>query len=217
MEIFSSLPELSDNARSIAVAAVNEAQRRQHTALFSEHILWALFHSPCHPRSQQWLARISGLAEDELCVRIDTSLERLPSWSPRGSGGAAFGGDRRLLPTPALARVVAVLQQICGGTVTDGLLVFAHGLVASEFLLAAIVVEGTSTAAKIVVQCSDGFANAVNICTAIGVDVHAIHPARRDGLGPSIFKAVTINTGSSRGATKKAGRRTGRTPGSAGL
>ena len=72
--------------------------------------------------------------------------------------------------THSVERVLAIVKQISNGPVSDGGVVLEHGLVATEFIVAAILVEGRSVAADVLSRASRGLVHAANLLEAISVD-----------------------------------------------
>eukprot|EP01130_Rhizamoeba_saxonica_P004341 TRINITY_DN1777_c0_g1_i1.p1 TRINITY_DN1777_c0_g1~~TRINITY_DN1777_c0_g1_i1.p1 ORF type:complete len:317 (-),score=64.03 TRINITY_DN1777_c0_g1_i1:57-1007(-) len=76
-----------------------------------------------------------------------------------------------------LIRALQVIKQICDRPVYDHGQLIPNGLVATEFLMAGIVFEGTGAAAEIINRVSQGGVNSFNILEAINVDPTTLYVA----------------------------------------
>jgi hypothetical protein len=75
-----------------------------------------------------------------------------------------------------MQRILAIAGEIGSRTVMDGGTSHTLGLVATEFLVAAILVDGSSVAADIISRVSRGSVNSWNLLEAIHVDPSTLHP-----------------------------------------
>jgi hypothetical protein len=113
------------------------------------------------------------------------SREAFDTVEPGGAAAAAIASRF----SPAMRRVLDVAQEIGSGPVRDGALVH-DGLVASEFLIAALLVEGTGLGAEALTRASRGRLNSHTLLNAIGVHDSLL----RAGLAPPAAWA-TFNLG----------------------
>ena len=116
-----------------------------------------------------------------------------------GAGGAGGGGGNNPTLTSSMQRILDVTRGLSNGSVRDGDTIYQGGLVATEFIVAAILVEGTNVAADILSRCSRGLVNSWNLLEAIHVDPATLHPPR--AAGPVSFEAQSVNGGAGGGPT----------------
>lgn len=164
-------PPFSPNARVILDRAVALARERHHENVGTEHLVYAICESP--GRSIGWIARTtfgdSTGSTPELIKSITDFLESRPMFQRQSECGG---------PDPvfsnALTRAILIAKQIGSGPVRDGEEIYHDGLVASEFLLAGVLVEGTGLGAEALSRRSRGRVNSFSLLEAIGVNIDAI-------------------------------------------
>ena len=188
----------------------------QPSPMGSEHILWALFSVEGYsPRIIGWIARKTAevyggqeLAADEtgdtdydagavlrwFKDRVFATLEAKRFDTGADAAAAAGGGGGAVTLTGAVQRILDITRQISSERVCDGETVYPDGLVATEFIVAAMLVEGTSVAADILCRCSRGMVNSWNLLEAIHMDPSTIIPPRH--VGRVSFEAAAVNGGS---------------------
>jgi protein-tyrosine phosphatase len=152
----------------------------------TEHVLWALLESADSPSPPQrvlafvaehvtghpppfdaaWSAPLKALLESRC------TFARLPSSG--GSSGGRNGLEQQLPFTRSLEEVVAVVRQLSSGPVRDDARVVVNGLVATEFLVAALLVHGLNVAAEVLGRASRGRLTAWSVCAAINADPAAL-------------------------------------------
>eukprot|EP00117_Sycon_ciliatum_P040200 scpid61129/ scgid29579/ len=172
------LPDLSPSTVEILRGAIQSARERGHKALGTEHVLWALLtlassSSGGMPRAAQFIVETMGSACTIENLRrcrqqVEAELQDRPLWAARS------GKSPGTLPlTRSLNDAFHLMAQFSRSPVADGSLGVVHpkGLVATEFLLAGILAEGTSVAADILQRLSRGKINSQKILNAISVDV----------------------------------------------
>jgi hypothetical protein len=82
-----------------------------------------------------------------------------------------------------MGRVVEIAKQIGSGPVRDGNVIFSGGLIASEFLLAALFIEGTGIGADVFSRISNGAINTDAITGIINVNpANILRPDLSGGL-----------------------------------
>jgi len=97
-----------------------------------------------------------------------------------------------------MQRILTIAGEIGSRTVTDGPDIrHTHGLIASEFLVAAILVDGSSVAADIISRVSRGAVNSWNLLEAIHVDPSTLHPP----AASLSYKVESINGGAAANVT----------------
>jgi len=170
-------PALSANAEQVLAAATNVSMERNHVCVGTEHLIWGLFNTTGDiPRVVPWIAQQCGLegSDQEKTAQfkalVEADLNARPLWAA-GSGGAATQAPPR---SPGLVQVLKVAQQIGASPVRDGDQVLQGGLVASEFIVAALMVHGTTIGCHMIERCSRGQVNARNILQAIEVEPTSI-------------------------------------------
>ena len=184
----------SPNAAAVLNAAIACAQPGP---VGSEHILWALFNVPEYsPRILEWIAKTTaevyqadegaGATTPFQWFRSRVMATLIHKGFTQGEGG---GGE--VVVTESLQRILVLTQEVCNRPVRDGDKVFENGLVSTEFIVAAILRDGTSVASDIISRCSRGLVNSWNLCEAINVDPTTLHPPQ----GNITFETRAINAG----------------------
>ena len=171
------LPAFSPNALALLTAARDEAAARGHPGVGTEHVLWALVQPGCGARVKGWLGEQMQPAApcgDDWQAHLLARLDANPLWAP--SGAAA------LEPPPftaSMVEVFGVVREFAAGPVRDGGVRIADGLVATEFLIAAILLHGINVCSELLGRASIGRVNSWTIFEAIRIDPRAIHVNRR--------------------------------------
>ena len=171
------LPAFSPNALALLTAARDEAAARGHPGVGTEHVLWALVQPGCGARVKGWLGEQMQPAApcgDDWQAHLLARLDANPLWAP--SGAAA------LEPPPftaSMVEVFGVVREFAAGPVRDGGVRIADGLVATEFLIAAILLHGINVCSELLGRASVGRVNSWTIFEAIRIDPRAIHVNRR--------------------------------------
>lgn len=178
-----STPPFSSNAQKILDRAVELAVSRRHPTVGTEHLAREICHSS--NRAVEWVAQCSFPHSNdplaELRRNCDIYFESRPSLL--GSKDEEKGESTFPVYSDALQRVLDIARQIGTNPVQDGNFVHAEGLVASEFLLAALFIEGTGIGADLFCRISHGAVNANVLLEAIRVDPkHINRPDVSDGL-----------------------------------
>ena len=171
-----SFPPFSPNAQALLQKANDEAIRRGHSSVLTEHLVFALL--TCPTRAFNWIAMQSfpnESVQDAIPLFADsvrTYLESLVDFQPSPSSlSGDSGSDAPALPlSPAMQRVVDIATQIGSGPVRDGDHVHQDGLIASEFLLASLLVEGTGQGVEALTHLSSGAVDSQTLLAEIGVD-----------------------------------------------
>ena len=78
-----------------------------------------------------------------------------------------------------MVEVFGVVREFAAGPVRDGGVRIADGLVATEFLIAAMLLHGINVCSELLGRASVGRVNSWTIFEAIGIDPRAIHVNRR--------------------------------------
>ncbi len=169
------MPALSPNALALLQAAQDEAMRRGHPSVGTEHVLWALIQPSCDARVKGWLRdRIQPQTGGEdwqahLLARLDAN----PLWASSGAVGLA--------PPPltvAMTEIFGVVREFATGPVSDGGVRIVDGLVASEFLIAAVLLHGINVCSELLGRASIGSVNSWTIFEAINIDPRTVHVNR---------------------------------------
>ncbi len=80
--------------------------------------------------------------------------------------------------TASVRRIMDAVRRLCSVPVRDGATrTYPDGLVATEFIVAAIMVDGRSVAADVLSRCSRGLVNALTLLRAIEADPTKVLPA----------------------------------------
>jgi hypothetical protein len=170
--------ELSENAAGIMAGAEALARQRGHHIIGSEHVIYVMIQKD--NRAMQWIAN-TIFPEDTDAVLIFRNL--VTEWlKSRVIFAVQPEVENSLVLSEALNRSIAIAAQIGSGPVRDGDIVYHNGLIASEFLLAGILVEGTGLGAEALTRNSRGRVNSYTILEALGLDPKEIlRPDAADG------------------------------------
>mmetsp|Transcript_11828 Transcript_11828/g.15458 ORF Transcript_11828/g.15458 Transcript_11828/m.15458 type:complete len:446 (+) Transcript_11828:109-1446(+) len=189
------LPEFSPATTSTFNVAYKEALKRNHTQLRTEHFLSALLSFVGKDaRIVAWMDEVTG-GNGVFLSRVLAMLEAHPAFQPLGpledrkcnkNTGEEYlqlGETNQQLRSmdddnvieeiqlsEAMSQVMHILRQIVCREVVDGSQTYDGGLVATEFVVAAIMLQGTSVAADVIARASYGKVNSSNILSAIGLD-----------------------------------------------
>ena len=201
------LPKFSPNANALLEAARAEASRRGHSIAGTEHVLWALLQPGCTARVLGWIESNVAPQEDGLpwSSVVLSRLEANPVFRPtveaseaclartfspnilEAVAGAAAAPSPPVMLSQSLRDALALIPQFAGGPVQDGALTIDDGLVATEFILAAILLHSINTAADVLARVSRGQINSWRVCEAIRADPAKIHVERAGLLALSTF------------------------------
>ena len=169
------LPALSPNALALLQAARDEAMARGHPSVGTEHVLWALVQPECSARVKGWLMEKiqphSG--GDDWQAHLLARLDANPLWVSSGAVGVEPPSF-----TPAMKEIFGVVRAFATGPVRDGGVQIVDGLVASEFLIAAVLLHGINVCSELLGRASIGSVNSWTIFEAIGVDPKTVHVDR---------------------------------------
>ena len=180
------LPAFSPNAQALLDAARGEAARRCHRAVGTEHILWALLQPGCSARIVGWLGQKIVAPEDGSTWQ-EQLLERLEA-NPLFTPAAARPCEPVL--GRSLREVFETILRFASGPVNDGDVCIVEGLVATEFIVAGIMLHGVNTAAELLGRASRGQVDSWTIFSAIGVDPTRIHVERT-----ALLEVASFSTG----------------------
>jgi len=194
----------SPNAAAVLDVAIACARP---SPIDSEHVLFALFNVEGYsPQIMSWMGSVSMAAwpgtptgEDNtpemayrwFRTRVLSALDRKgfrPSpWEdvPRKWTGAG------LTLTLAMERIMKITHQISQHDVGHNADVDEDGLITPEFIVAAIMVDGTSQAFDIIYRCTRGLVNCWSLLETINVDPRPIFPPR----GRLTFNTEVVNRG----------------------
>lgn len=164
-----SLPPFSNGAQNIIDNALAVARDKGHTLVATEHLAFALCNSSS--RAVTWAAYESYPDEVDpvrvLRDRVSEWLESRPLFRQ-----SAVAKDALVEPehSAALKRVINVAAQIGSGPIEDGGILYENGLIASEYLFAGLLVEGTGVGADAFTRLSKGRVNWREILKAFEID-----------------------------------------------
>ena len=174
------LPAFSPNALALIQAARDEAAARGHPGVGTEHLLWALLQPSCAARMKGWLHTMMPAGTDwqaDLLARLDAN----PVWAHCHSAGATSAAAAAAAAppfTPAVMEIFGVVRDFANHPVCDGGVTIVDGLVASEFVIAAVLLHGINVASELLGRASVGRVNSWTIFEAIGVDPRTVHVRR---------------------------------------
>ena len=176
------LAPFSSDAQSILTDAVNEAKIRGHDIVGTEHLVLAIAKSS-DGRAMKWISQTTypelGESEgvEEMKNGLMSFLENRPIFQKQDI-------RQQLADVPktdpeyslALKRAIMYAQQIGSEPVHDENegVTYEDGLVASEFLLAGVVVEGTGLGAEALTWSSKGKVNSYSLLQAINIKPETI-------------------------------------------
>ena len=155
---------VSETSTKILSRVVAIAKERNHSIVGTEHLLLAI----CQisgSRAVAWVAaQCEGMTPESMLDIIQGFLDRSPMFSP-----VADCVGENISFSSSFKRAIEIAQKIGGGPVRDGEITYENGLIASEFLLAGILVEGTGLGAEALTRFSGGKVNSREILRAIKV------------------------------------------------
>ena len=128
--------------------ASQEAARRGHEQVCTEHLIFAFL--TCQSRAFNWMAAQSfpDVPSRESVPRFIEDakkyLESLPDFEPVVARSNGEPAAKEIPLSPAMSRVMHIASQIGSAPVRDGPIVHRDGLIATEFLLASLLLEGTA-------------------------------------------------------------------------
>lgn len=169
-------PPYSANAEYLLQSAELEARRRHHRLVGTEHLVLAIVNAGS-VRVLPWIAGVTcpELDIDQAILRfqedVRSYLHGRKWFNIATTSDLALCEEDSVTPifSPTLRTVLQIAESIGSRTVLDGDTVYPDGLVTSEFLLAAVLVEGTGLGAQTLVYKSRGKVNSHAILTAIHV------------------------------------------------
>ena len=139
-----------------------------------------------------------------------TTLEGLLESKSMSPAAAAAGLEPRLPLSDAMTEVFDIVAQFAGGPVRDGSAIIAGGIVATEFVVAAMLVHGVNLAAEVLGRASSGQINSWSILEIIGVNPADLLVTRRatDTIAAAVLPAgtATARPGNSNGVFPECGR-----------
>lgn len=177
---------LSPATAAVMVAANDDARARAQSVLGTENLLRALVTTATsntlatQPRIIDWIAtRVRKTPTDEWHTVLTTLLDRQnPSCGTESTTGNA--SDQEILPlSESMTEVFSIVGQFAGEQVLDGDTLIEGGIVASEFVVAAIMLHGVNNAAEVLGYASSGQINSWTILEAINVDPETLLASRR--------------------------------------
>ena len=171
------MPSLSPSTQATLSAAFAYATEQGHPAVGTEHWLYATLAQPNAggqlPRAVTWLEKTAGSANASWREHAMMMLGEVLDPGAAQPGAAQVSGL-----TESMAEVYELALKISTGPVRDGEHVLPAGVVATEFVLAAIMIHGTNTASRVLARCSNARVNSWTICDAINLDPSTLHPSR---------------------------------------
>lgn len=143
-------PHYSDSSRTILDGAVNVARSRGHTTVGTEHLMYSI--SNCNSRSFIWAAKkaFGGNGPDsptKLKQKMLAHFSNKPYFRFMISNMSS-GAAQDLVISDSLVRVLEYAEQIGVHCTHDGDQLYPHGLVASEFLFAALLFDTNNCGAQ---------------------------------------------------------------------
>mmetsp|Transcript_32953 Transcript_32953/g.42350 ORF Transcript_32953/g.42350 Transcript_32953/m.42350 type:complete len:417 (-) Transcript_32953:117-1367(-) len=185
-EIVAELPKFSPAATVIVSRAQEEALNRGASFVGTEHFLLSLLQQSASNPSRIFqymdnkINKINILWKSQL---LDV-LEHL-------CGSSSFkkqakGGDYPPF-SPAMTEIFQIVKQISSGPVSDGNIIVYDGLVASEFLVAGLMLHGVNTGSEMLARGSKGLINSWSILEAINVKPETLHVNRNSVMQSSTF------------------------------
>jgi hypothetical protein len=198
---FTDLPNFSPNASAVLSAAKDEAARRNHNFVGTEHFLFALLSSvstaeqsgTAPPRVIGWLER--KLNGTSVCEHNDWRQKMLRKLESRRtfafvSLSAPSVPASSLSFTASMRDIFDLVGRLASGPVKDGATVLSQGLVATEFVVAAIMVHGCNIASEVLSYGTSGVITSWMILEAINVDPASVH-VRRAALRVQSFSKAS--------------------------
>lgn len=162
--------ELSENAMAIISGAEALARQRGHSILGTEHVIFHMVRA--ESRAMHWIADATFPGNPSAVAKLQDTvidwLESRPIFTPQPEI------QNLLVVSEALSRSISIAVQIGSRPIRDGDIVYANGLIASEFLLAGILVEGTGLGAEALTRNSRGRVNSYAILEALQLDPNNI-------------------------------------------
>ena len=168
--IIMSGPPLSKNALAILQGAMQLAIEKGHQFIGTEHLALALCKS--NNRAVGWIATQTypDLKYFDAVAALTTDITSWLESRPLFKAITHEGRCREPVNSAAMERVLEIAVQIGSHPVRDGNVVHSEGLIASEFLLAALLVEGTGVGADAFTRNSQGRVNSMSILQTIHAD-----------------------------------------------
>ncbi len=163
----------SPNVLSILENATKQAILRRHQVVGTEHVVYSFCENKC-ARALLWIASTLYPSVDKQ-EAVKKTAEVIIEWL---EGRDEFQPLPRITSLPesaslkysrALETSLRIAERIGSGPVRDGDMVIEGGLMATEFLLAGIIVEGSGIGASALTRCSRGKINSCSILNAIQV------------------------------------------------
>ena len=198
---FTDLPNFSPNASAVLSAAKDEAARRNHNYVGTEHFLFSLLSNAttakqsgtAPPRIIGWLERkLNGTSVCESNDWLQKMLRKLESRRTFAfaSSSAPSVPASSLSFTASMRDIFDLVGRLASGPVKDGAMVMSQGLVATEFIVAAIMVHGCNVASEVLSYGTSGRITSWMILEAINVDPTSVH-VRRAALRVQSFSKAS--------------------------
>mmetsp|Transcript_13808 Transcript_13808/g.22999 ORF Transcript_13808/g.22999 Transcript_13808/m.22999 type:complete len:472 (+) Transcript_13808:61-1476(+) len=165
----------SANAQALLDSAKQLAISKGHLQIATEHLAYAMCHSD--NRAVLWVASQTHPGKSEALSLLRSGIKEYLDNRPLFQTNDAKPGAADVTFSPTMTRVLSIARQIGSGSIRDGNLVLENGLIASEFLLAGMLVEGTGVGADAFTRNSAGRVNSQLLLRAIQVDpTDLMHP-----------------------------------------
>ena len=163
----------SDNCLALLKATKQYAVSHRHTSVGTEHLVYAMCFG--NSRAMSWIASViyDKMTPAESSVQLRTDVDE---WFRAQDFPVINGNDPVSVPpnSNSMNRTLEIARQIGSGSVRDGATIHPNGLIASEFLLAAMLLEGTGIGISILTRKSCGRLNSRIVCEGINLDVSTI-------------------------------------------
>lgn len=146
---------LSPASIAMLEKAKEEARKRKHNQIGSEHILYAMVTIRPRNRAFHWIlsmlqdtedTELFPKTEEELESRIIEDLERRPLFKI-GKERKHKQKEQNIPFSSSYQRILECARRIGDNPVLDGHSLLKNGILATEFILAAILVDGSNVAA----------------------------------------------------------------------
>ena len=162
----------SSNALNLLHGARTLALQYGHDVIGTEHFVLSLCNHEC--RAIEWIARVSYPdatdPEPVLKKHIKEWLLAQPYFKNFTKIEDHQTTEKELSYSDAMSHALDIAQRIGSGPVQDGDYEYKQGLIASEFLLAALLVEGTGLGVEALTRASSGKVNSFTLLQEINCD-----------------------------------------------
>lgn len=167
-------PPYSQNARMLLEFAVAEAIKRNHDVVGTEHLVYSI----CQHRNVRAINWMAARVFPNICIEdaINNLINEICSYLESRCLFQYKENLHEINPpfSAALNRVMDIAIHIGNRPVRDGDTIISNGIIASEFLLAGIILEGTSVGATALTRGSQGKINTYSILSAINISPQTI-------------------------------------------